>query len=202
MIKFEDTSIPQTLSVLESGKGRVVDPVDVPAAVKTYVAGITDFLALTKNTQHPVAVEVQDLKGNFVFGAIVTHREAEEDEAAKGNWNYEFTFNKNDIPEDAVTYALTNTQVFEVVSKRGFDLCRLTFTTPELYAELGIDIFNTIKDFLDQNAPAIEGERFEFELEGYFEASVDVEAGEKLFAIVPKGEMKHLLKKNDDDNEK
>lgn len=203
MVKFEESSIPQTLSVLEGGKGRAVDPSEVHFAVKTYIAGITDFLALVKNKQTPTAVEVQDLKGNFVFAAVVSYRDAEgDDEAADGNWNYVFTFNKADVPEGALTYTLTNTQVFEVVSKRGFDLCRLTFTTPELYAELGIDIFNTIKDFLDQNAPTAEGEKFEVELEGYFEASVSVEAGEKWFSVLPKGEMKHLLKKNDDDNEK
>lgn len=203
MMKFEESSIPQTLSVLESGKGRAVQASEVHFAVKSYIAGITDFLALVKNKQTPTAVEIQDLKGNFIFGAVVSHRDAEgDDEAADGNWNYVFTFNKSDVPEDALVYTITNSQVFEVIAKRAFDLCRLTFTTPELYAELAIDVFNTIKDFLDQNAPAAEGEKFEVELEGYFEASVSIEAGEKWFSILPKGEMKHLLKKADDDNEK
>lgn len=196
-MKFEETSIPQTLSVHESGKGYNVDPNEVHFLVKTYIAGISDFIALVKTTAHPAAVSVQDLKGNFIFAAIISYNEAEnEDEAASGNWNYVFTFNSEDVPEDAVVYQISTAQVADTISKRGFDLCRLTFTEAQFCAELAIDTFNSIKNFLDQNAPSVEGEKFSIELDGYFEASVEIENGEKVFSILPKGEMKSLIKKD------
>lgn len=196
MMKFEETSIPQTLSVLESGKNRDVAPNDVHFLVKTYIAGISDFLNLVKTTSHPCAVIVQDLKGNFIVGAVVSHNDAEsEDEALAGNWNYVFTYNKEDIPEDATQYQLSNQEVVDTISKRGFDLCRLTFTEPGFCAELAIDTFDTIKNFLDQNAPAAEGEKFDVELDSYFNTSVSIENGEKVFAITPAGEMKAIIKK-------
>lgn len=201
-MKFEETSIPQSISVLESGKGYNVDANEVHFLVKTYIAGISDFCSLVRTKAHPSVVMVQDLKGNFIFAAIVTHNDAEEsDEAASGNWNYVFTFNKDDITEDAVVYQISTAQVSDTIAKRGFDLCRLTFTEAGFCAELAIDVFNCIKNFLDQNAPSTEGDKFEIELDGYFSASVVIENGEKVFSIMPKGEMKTLIK-NDEENEK
>ena len=202
-MKFEETSIPQSISVLESGKGFNVDANEVHYLVKTYIAGISDFCALVKTKAQPIAVMVQDLKGNFIFAAVVSYNDADdEDEAAAGNWNYVFTFNKEDIPENATVYQVSNEQVSDTIATRGFDLCRLTFTEAGFCPSLAIDVFNCVKNFLDQNAPSTEGEKFDIELDGYFEASVSIENGEKVFSIMPKGEMKSLVKKNDDANQK
>lgn len=193
-MKFDETTIPQTFSVLEGGKGYTVDQQEVVLLTKTYIFGISDFLHLVETPAHPCALVIQDLKGGFVFGAIVSHNnETEEDEALNGNWNYVFTFDQADIPEDAVVYQISNAQVVDTISKRGFDICRLVFTEPGFCAELAIDLFNTIKNYLDQNAPAEEGEKFEIELDAAFEASVMIESGEKTFSILPKGEMKSLI---------
>ena len=196
MMKFEETSISQTLSVLECGKNRNVDPAEVHFLVKTYFAGISDFLCLVKTPNSPCSVVVQDLKGNFIVGAVVSHNEAEEeDEALAGNWNYVWTFNKDDIPEGTTEYQITNTEVVKTISKRGFDLCRLTFTEPGFCGELAVDLFNTIHQFLEQNAPSVEGEKFEVELDSYFHTSVSKENGEMVFEITPAGEMKAIVKK-------
>ena len=61
-------------------------------------------------------------------------------------------------------------------------------------------LFNIIKDTRDQQAVE-EGHTWVLELDGYFEAAVEVVNGEKEFSILPKGEMKTLIK-SDAANEK
>ena len=49
-----------------------------------------------------------------------------------------------------------------------------------------------IKKWLEANA--VEGEEVGVELDGIFQASVAVENGEKVFSLVPDGEIKKLIK--------
>lgn len=194
MIKFEETSIPQTFSVLQAGKGYTVGANEVHFLAETYIMGISDFCKLVQNKTQPCVVEIQDLKGQFVFAAIISYNdEASEDEELGGNWNYTFTFNKADLPENSTVYQLSNAQVVDTISRRGFDHCRLTFTEPGFCLEEAIDLFNVIKDYLTQNAPQSEGDSYEIELEGMFQAGVSIENGEMVYYILPKGEMKSLV---------
>ena len=53
-------------------------------------------------------------------------------------------------------------------------------------------LIQQIKNWLDANA--VEGEEVGVEMDGVFQASVAIENGEKVFSIVPDGEIKKLIK--------
>ena len=54
------------------------------------------------------------------------------------------------------------------------------------------------KDFASLKTDVAEGDEYTIELPGFFEASVSVENGEKVFSITPKEEMKVLIKADED----
>ena len=60
-------------------------------------------------------------------------------------------------------------------------------------SQLTVYMFNVIYDALDQQAVE-EGGSWTIELDGFFEASVEVIDGKKEFSLLPKGEMKTLIK--------
>ncbi len=61
------------------------------------------------------------------------------------------------------------------------------FITDLVYA-----FFVALKNLLEENVSPTE--EFEVELEGYFVASSAIEGDEKVFSLVPSGEMKRLIK--------
>ena len=162
--------------------------------LKTAVAGITDCLNMFKNKQQPVVVLVQDLKGNRITYACVQFVPADDaSEASDGNWTYYWSYDCDSIPEDAVVYTTDQTNVQTIIRDRGYDLCKMTFNDLTYISQLAVYTFDLIKDTLDQQ-DVQEGDSWTIELEGFFEASVEVHDGVKEFSFMPKGEMKTLIK--------
>jgi len=147
------------------------------------VTGISDFLALAKSKNNKVAVAVRDLKGNFLMGAIVEYH-SNENEDMPGNWSYEFSFDEKDL-EGATVYLTTDTQFQKQLSATAYKM--------EIHIETIIELcVSILKQWLDMNAK--EAEEVNIELIGYFVASVAIENGEKVIAIIPDGAMKRLIK--------
>lgn len=195
MKKLKETSLPSNFITIMSTQGLEVTPIEYETMVKTVVAGVTDYLRLIKSKTIPAVVAIRDLKGNFIVAAVVEYNEAEnEDEVATGNWNYYWTFYENDIPDGSNVKEITDLEVFETVSKRGLQSYRFRFMAIEYMHDSVRELFTELKDFLDQNAKDEEGYEMGVELEGYFEASVRTEGGEKVLSILPAGEMKSLIK--------
>ena len=162
--------------------------------LKTVVSGITDCLNMFKNKQQPVVVLVQDLKGNRIIYACVQFVPADDaSEASEGNWTYYWSYDCDSIPEDAVVYTIDQTNVQQIIKDRGYDLCKMIFNDLTYISQLAVYTFDLIKDTLDQQ-DVQEGDSWTLELEGYFEASVEVHDGVKEFSFMPKGEMKTLIK--------
>jgi len=154
------------------------------------VTGISDFLALAKSKNNKVAVAVRDLKGNFLMGAIVEYH-SNENEDMPGNWSYEFSFDEKDL-EGATVYLTTDTQFQKQLSATAYNLHRIQFEM-EIHIETIIELcVSILKQWLDMNAK--EAEEVNIELIGYFVASVAIENGEKVIAIIPDGAMKRLIK--------
>lgn len=192
--KFEQTSIPQTFYLTCQACSWDVTLDETVWWAKTCFSGITDFLRLKKHKDRPHVVLIQDLKGNRIAYAAVQWIPAEdENEAATGNWTYYWSYDCDTIPEDAEIDTIDNLTVQQMVIDRGYSLCKLIFGKPAFVSQLAVYLFNIIKDTLDQQAVE-EGHTWVIELDGYFEAAVEVVGGEKQFSILPKGEMKTLIK--------
>ena len=168
---------------------------------KVTFAGITDFLNIVKHKDSPKVVLIQDLKGNRIAYAAVQWIPAEEEnEAATGNWTYFWSFDCDSIPEGAEVSTLDQEKVQQVISNRAYDMCKMSIATPSYISQLTIFLFNIIRDTLDQQAVE-EGHTWVLLIYGFFIVAVEVVNGEKQFSILPKGEMKTLIK-DDAGNEK
>lgn len=199
--KFNESTVPQNFSLLAKSNGWDINTEETEWWAKVVFSGITDFLNLVKAKDTPKAVLIQDLKGNRIVVATVQWIPAEdENETATGNWTYFWSFDCDNIAEGTTVYTLDQESVQSVISKRGYDMCKMSFATTSVISQLAVYLFNLIKDTLDQQAVE-ENSTWVLELDGYFEASVEVVNGNKEFAILPAGEMKTLIK-DDAGNEK
>lgn len=158
--------------------------------MKVPVHAISKFLGLKKNRDdNGTGLVVRDDKGNFIVAGIVRYHKPEREDQA-GNWSYEFTFNEEDT-KDAHNYLVTDGSFMEVLQRTATNHS-LVITDMEFAFDLVLGFFTALKNLLDENVtPA---EEVELESEGFFVATAAVEGDEKLFAIVPSGEMKRLIK--------
>ena len=192
--KFEQSTAVQNYAITCQSIGWDVSPEEAVWWAKVAFAGITDYLNIVKHKDSPKVVLIQDLKGNRIAYAAVQWIPAEdENEAGTGNWTYYWSFDCDSIPEGAEVSTLDQEKVQTVISKRAYDMCKMSISTPSFISQLTVFLFNIIKDTLDQQAVE-EGHTWVLELDGYFEAAVEVVNGEKEFSILPKGEMKTLIK--------
>lgn len=195
IVKFTESSALQNFSLQCKQNALDVTSEEGEWFTKVVLSGVTDFLNITKTTARPVAVQICDLKGNHVASAVVEYIPAEDDtETAAGSWNYYWTFDKENVAEDAQVYQITSSQVIEVLNRTAYDLIRASFKSPTFISQMTVYLFSVIKDTLDQNAPAAEGDDWVLDMDGYFEASVAIEDGKKVFAFAPKGELKVKIK--------
>ena len=191
---LRESTIPQNLSAKFASINWDLNPEDCIWYCKTAVAGITDCLNIFKTKSAPTVVLVQDLKGNKIIYACVQFIPADDaSETSDGNWTYYWSFDCDSIPENANIYTIDQTNVQTIIRDRGYDLCKLTMHDLTYISQLSVYTFGLIKDTLDQQ-DVQEGESWTVELEGYFEASVEVKNGVKEFSFLPKGEMKTLIK--------
>ena len=191
----KESNVLQNFALLcGSNAGWALTQEDSEWYFKTAVAGITDAVNILKNKSVPVAVMIQDLKGNKIIFACVEWVEADDsDEAATGNWTYFWSWDMADLPENATVYTIDQKQVLEIILNRGYNLCNMAVPSLSNLAQLAVYMFNLLHDTLDQEAVE-EGHEWVLDFEGYFEAAVQVEAGKKTYSFTPKGEMKMLIK--------
>lgn len=192
--KVEQSTLPQSFGVMCGTIGWDVAPEDSMWWFKVAMSGITDYLNTVKNKTTPSVILVQDLKGNKIIFACVQYIPSEnEDEEATGSWTYFWSWNTEDIPENATIYTIDQEQVQKVILQRGYDLCKMTVPTLSYISQLSSYMFSLIHDTLDQQAVE-EGGTWVLEMDGFFEATVSVQNGEKIYSFEPKGEMKLLIK--------
>lgn len=195
-VSMKETQIFSTIQTEAEAIGWDLTLTEIEWATKTFFAGITDFLAISKNKKVPVVLIIQDVKGNNVGFAGVKFDVAEDEDEDAGSWEYFWSFNMSDMPENATPYVIENDHVLKIIAKRGYNLCKLTVGGALNYlAIFTVMALNVIKDTLDQQDVAV-GEEFTIDLPGYFEVSVAVENDEKVFSIAPKEEMKVLIKED------
>lgn len=192
VVEMKETQMYQTIITEAALVGWDLTPTETDMLVKVTFNGITDYLALGKNKTVPQVVLVQDIKGNNIAFGCVKYVPSEEDEEA-GSWEYYWSFDTDDIPENAAVYTIDNEAVQKVIAKRGHNMCRMVVGVLNYLSIATVIIFNALKDTLDQQN-TVNGESFTIELPGFYEATIAIENGEKVFSITPKEEMKVLIK--------
>lgn len=153
--------------------------------------GSAELLSNIKSKDRPTAIVVKAINGVFIAAGIVQYFD-NEDESNPGNWSLAWTFNEEDVPENALVVSFADGQVQPyyigyAASKYGMQFLDST-TLENLFTESLI----YLKKWLDENAN--ETEEVTVEEDGVFVARVAVENGEKVFAIEMDGLVKQLVK--------
>ena len=193
MIKLMESQIPQNYSTgLYSEKDY-----DLPAEHTAIVAdilftGVAQCLGDVKDRKFPSAFVFEENNKDFIAAAIVEYFENEDDPSKPGNWNYSWTWYKEDVPQNSKIYRTTQAELssyFRGVSQSKYGMA---FKDVSAITEVNRYLLVQIKKWLDENA--IDGEEVGVEEPGVFQASVVVENGKKIFSLVPEGEIKKLIK--------
>lgn len=190
MFKLQETSIPTNFSQVMTTIGRRVEPDKVGIVYDTLIMAMSDFLSQVKSKENKIALAVKDLKGNLLLAGIVNYHKNENEEMP-GNWSYELTFNEEDLNGCNVSLS-TDPHFNRVFLKTLENLHGLLLDDPIVMQPMIEEGINVVKQWLDVNAK--ENEEVSVEHPGFFVASVSVENGEKIYAIVPDGAMKRLIK--------
>ncbi|MDD3121894.1 MAG: hypothetical protein PHC62_00095 [Candidatus Izemoplasmatales bacterium] len=160
---------------------------------ETLFISSTAFLAVVKTTKNPVALIVDDTEGNFIIAGVVEYNEApEKEDDVLGNWNYYWTFSKDDLPENTTIYNIKDTQSHSVIIQTSWEKTSARFEGTESLINTFIIAFDILKDFLYENAR--EGDTYELVYPGVFTAMAAIEDGEKVISITPDGLLKKMIK--------
>lgn len=189
-MKFAESTLIENFIVEAKNIGTLLEPTDVLRITETVIAGATDFLAQVKAKDAGVALTFDNVKGEMIMAAVVEYND-NADGDGQGNWNYYFTFDPKDV-EGKRRYQISLTQVHSVIARRGYELCRIRFATPNLITDYSVIFATLIREFLETNAK--DGEEFVVEHEGYFLATSAVEDGVVEKSLLPDGAMKRLIK--------
>lgn len=190
-MNFEETSIAKSFSMntCEKSGGLTTLPEEaVGPVIKTAILAMSDYARVIKNKEKPVAIIIDDLKGNMLLAAIVSYHEGEGD--MPGNWSYEWSFDAEDI-KDCTKYAISESKAHPFFIDRA-KAYRMKYVSPSYIYLSSQEFANSLIDWLDTNAK--EGEEVEVVLDGYFKASVIIENGKKIMSFVPDGNIKRLIK--------
>lgn len=163
----------------------------IPDMMKVPVHAFSKYLGLKKNREdiNGTSLILRDEKGNFIIAGVVKYHAPEKEDQA-GNWSYEFTFDEEDIKETH-QYVITDAAFMEVLSKVAINH-QIVITEMEFALDLVIGFFTALKNVLENNVTP--NEEFEIESEGFFVATSAIEGDEKVYSLVPSGEMKRLIK--------
>lgn len=158
--------------------------------MKVPVHAFSKYLGLKKNREdNGTSIILRDEKGNFIIAGVVKYHAPEEEDQA-GNWSYEFTFSEDDVKETH-QYIVTDAAFMEVLQNTATSH-NIVIKDMEFALDLIIGFFVALKNILEQNVTPTE--ECEIESEGFFVATCAVEGDEKVFSLVPSGEMKRLIK--------
>ena len=193
MIKLMESQIPQNYATgIYNEKGYELGAEYTDKIVDVLFTGVTDCLADVKKQDHPTAFVFEQNTKDFIVAAVVQVLPNEDDATKPGSWSYIWTWYKDDVPSNATLVRCTDIEMsvyFRSIATRKYGI---QWKDVDAIHECCRYLILQIKKWLDNNA--VEGEVVGVEEEGLFQASVAIENGEKVYSIVPDGEMKKMIK--------
>ena len=185
-----ENALPVEYNNVLALRGLQLDDTIIVDTMRVPVHAFSKYLGLKKNRDdNGTSLILRDEKGNFIIAGVVRYHAPEKEDQA-GNWSYEFTFNEEDVKETH-QYVVTDASFMEVLSNVAVNH-QLVITDMEFALDLLIGFFVALKNVLEQNVTP--SEEFEVESEGFFIATSAIEGDEKVYSLVPSGEMKRLIK--------
>jgi len=188
--KLMETTLPEIYQrVADEEANQIIDASRTSMIADVAFTAVSNCLSAMKLKEKPIAFVFEELNGQFNAGAVVKFHDGGND--AGDNWSYVWTFNKEDIPEDAKVIKMSDNpahQYFNAVSGQKYHYSLKDFCITDTYTKF----FKVLSSWLDENATP--GETTSIVLDGVFEARVDVDGEEIIKSIEPSGEIKTLIK--------
>ena len=126
----------------------------------------------------------------FIAAAIIEFFEGNKDEI--GNWSYTWTFNEEDIPENARKITPYDQEFLSFFRTSAYNKYGMIFDAPDYAGVMFGYLLSVIKKYLLDNAS--EAEEWGVKLDGVIQFRVVVEDGEKLLSAEADGEIKQIVK--------
>ena len=171
----------------------------IPKIVDASFAAIAAYLSYVKKTkaEEAQAVVLCDMTGNFIFGAWVEYFDNKTNPDEPGNFSLSMSFYEDDLKalekkKKVQKYLMSSNEFKAIFAKVANDINGIRFDANNNIYDAMLMVFENIK--LTLEAEAKMGEVVDVSKEGYFTASVSVEDDEKIFSIVPEGQMKAIIK--------
>ena len=186
-----EKALPVEYNRVLSLRGLMLEDDVMGDMMKIPVHAFSKYLGLKKNRddENGTALVLRDEKGNFIIAGVVKYHKPENEDQA-GNWSYEFTFDEEDVKE-AHQYIVTDASFMGVLQNVAIEHS-ISITEMSFAFDLVVGFFIALKNVLEQNVTPTE--EFEIEAEGFFAATAVIEGDEKVYSLVPSGEMKRLIK--------
>ena len=192
------TSIPQVVSnglYKEIGYEFAAEHID--KLLTTIVFGVTECISDIKNKETPVAFVINEPNDEFIIAAICQYFPNEDDASAPGNWSYTWTFDKDDIPENAKICSLYDNEYSIYFRNIAASKFSMGFHKAEYCGDMGRYLMKMIKRWLTDNAGKADdnGELIDgTELAGVIQFRTAVENDEVVISAEPDGEVKQMIK--------
>ena len=186
MLKYNETAIPDNFSKELKMKNFDLSRDSAHYIVDIAVGAITDALKQLKSKEYPVAFILELPNNEFVAAGVIEYNDDK-------NWNYFWTFTKDEVPEDAHILKIDdpkNAQYF-----RGFGSAKygIGFHSFDALVSIIPESVYMISKWLDENAK--EDDKVEVELDGTGIFAVTLnDKGEKEMTITIDPEYKVEIK--------
>ena len=192
IMKLFDTNLPSMYSKgLYEEKCSDLAPEHTDKIFDVIFTGTANLLNQAKSQSKPTAFTFRKVDSSLIAAAIVQFF-PNDDKENPGNWNLVWTFDEKNIPEGSLIIDLSDTQTHSYFRAVAGEKYGMRFKGVSELVDCLIYALTTLKKWLDENAK--ENVEVSVELDGFFQARVAVENGEKVFAIEPDGEIKNLIK--------
>lgn len=197
-MKLFDTILPEAYSkALFEEKKSDLAPEHTDKMAEILFTAVAEVLNEAKSKEKPAAFVFNRIDGSMIAGAVCEYHENDGDQP--GNYTLAWTCYKDDIPENATIITFDDPKTHSYFRAYAGTKFGIKFKDPSSLVDLMLYFLEYLIKCLDENAKP--NEEFSIELEGVFQARVNVEDNEKVFAIEADGLIKNLIK-DDAANEK
>lgn len=191
-MKLFDTNLPAMYSKgLFEEKNSDLAPEFMDKMIDVTFTGSAILLNQAKSQEKATALCFRNVDNSLIAAGICQFFPA-EDSDTPGNWSLVWTFDEADIPEGALQIDFNNPQTHSYFRSVAGEKYGMRFETTDAVVDCLSYTLVQIKKWLDENAK--EGSEVSIELDGVFQARVEVVNGEKQFALEMDGLIKQLIK--------
>lgn len=195
--KITDTELFEKIANALEYKAILIEPEHISKVVKVLFYGASKLLANVKSVDTPKAITFRKADGTFICGAKVSFKKNPDnpDDISSGSWSYIWTFDEDDISDATEIIVDSKLTVMEFFKAAGRTLFHMNFPDDSVASSIFNTIFEYLGRYLDDNAST--DDVFTVTMPGIMEASSEVKDGKIVKTIIPDGEIKILIKDDD-----